>query len=196
MPPVVLWLRRDVRLHDHPALVAAAEHARASGAPLLPIFVWEPGIIAGPRACANRNWFLRESLAEFAMSLRGLGSELVELQGPSSRAIPALIESLRRTHGASAIDVYATRDHTPYARARDQRVAALIAPLGATLHMKRGLVAVEPDELFTGSGTPYGVYTPYFRRWLEHFEATHHVPLPPPDHLPSDRKSTRLNSSH
>ena len=66
MPPVVLWLRRDVRLHDHPALVAAAEHARASGAPLLPIFVWEPGIIAGPRACANRNWFLRESLAEFA----------------------------------------------------------------------------------------------------------------------------------
>ena len=55
----------------------------------------------------------------------------------------------------------------PYARARDQRVAALIAPLGATMHMKRGLVAVEPDELFTGSGTPYGVYTPYFRRWLE-----------------------------
>ena len=118
----------------------------------------------------------------------GLGSELVELQGPSSRAIPALIELLRRTHGASAIDVYATRDHTPYARARDQRVAALIAPLGATMHMKRGLVAVEPDELFTGSGTPYGVYTPYFRRWLEHFEATHHVPLPPPDHLPSTPK--------
>ena len=53
MPLVVLWLRRDVRLHDHPALVAAAEHARASGAPLLPIFVWEPGIIAGPRACAR-----------------------------------------------------------------------------------------------------------------------------------------------
>ena len=140
VPPVVLWLRRDLRLHDHPALVAAVEHARAAGAPMLPIFVWEPGILAGPRASANRNWFLRESLAEFATSLRELGTELVELQGPSSRAIPALIEALRRTCGASAIDVFATRDHTPYARTRDQRVAALIAPLGATVHLKRGQI--------------------------------------------------------
>ena len=187
-PPVVLWLRRDLRLHDHPALAAALEHARASGASLLPIFIWEPGILAGPRASANRNWFLRESLTELAASLRGHGSELIELQGPSSRALPALIEALRRDHGAAAIDVYATRDHTPYARARDQQIAALIAPLGATLHMKRGLVAVEPDELLTGGGTPYGVYTPYFRRWLERVEAAHHVPLPAPEHLPPSPK--------
>ena len=35
-PTTILWLRRDLRLHDHPALIAAAEDARASGGKLLP----------------------------------------------------------------------------------------------------------------------------------------------------------------
>lgn len=183
--PVMLWLRRDLRLADHPALAAALEQARATGAPLLPIFVWEPGVLFGSRASANRNWFLRESLAELAAAFRAHGSGLVELQGPAVDALPALVAALRERYGAStAIDIHATRDHTPYARTRDQRLATLLAPLGATLHAKRGLVVVEPDELLTGGGTPYGVYTPYFRRWLERVEAAQHVPLPAPEHLP------------
>jgi deoxyribodipyrimidine photo-lyase len=50
------------------------------------------------------------------------------------------------------------------------------------LHAKRGLVVVEPEELLTGGGTPYGVYTPYFRRWLEQVDAS--APLPAPKKLP------------
>jgi deoxyribodipyrimidine photo-lyase len=50
------------------------------------------------------------------------------------------------------------------------------------VHAKRGLVVVEPEELLTGGGTPYGVYTPYFRRWLEQIDAS--TPLPAPKTLP------------
>ena len=63
-PITILWLRRDLRLADHPALIAAAAHAQETGGRLLPIFIWEPRLIAGPRASANRTWYLRESLAE------------------------------------------------------------------------------------------------------------------------------------
>ena len=83
----------------------------ATDAPLLPIFVWEPGILTGARSSANRNWFLRESLAELAASLRARGSTLVELQGPAHRAIPALIRLLRHRFGGEApIDLFVTRD--------------------------------------------------------------------------------------
>ncbi|MEY3683541.1 MAG: deoxyribodipyrimidine photo-lyase, partial [Chloroflexota bacterium] len=51
-PPVILWFRRDLRLADHPALVAAAALAKERGASLLPIFIWEPAMIAGARSSA------------------------------------------------------------------------------------------------------------------------------------------------
>ena len=180
--PVLLWLRRDLRLEDHPALHAAVAEAERREAPLLPVYVWEPGLLAGPRASGNRAWFLRESLAQLAEALRGRGSGLLELQGPAHVALPALVRSLR--DAGTGVQVYATRDHTPYARARDRRVAEALAALGATLHAVRGLLVVEPDELSTGSGTPYGVYTPYFRRWLAQVESTIGSPLAAPRRLP------------
>jgi deoxyribodipyrimidine photo-lyase len=180
--PVILWFRRDLRLADHPALVAAAAAAKERGAPLLPIFVWEPGLVAGPRSSTNRTWFLRESVKELAANLRALGSDLLELQGPAATALPKLIGELRAAGSDGDIDLFVTRDHTPFARRRDQAVTEALTPMGVQLHAKRGLVVVEPEELLTSGGTPYGVYTPYFRRWLEQVEAS--TPLAAPKGLP------------
>ena len=94
-PITLLWLRRDLRLADHPALVAASERARDLRGALLPIFIWEPSLIAGPRASANRTWYLRESLAELSRELTARGSTLLELEGPAASALPALIRTLR-----------------------------------------------------------------------------------------------------
>jgi len=185
-PTTILWLRRDLRLADHPALIAAAEHANAVGGKLLPIFIWEPGVMAGRRASSNRTWFLRESLRELSRELEARGSTLMELQGPASSALPALIEHLT-TNGVTPaeISLFFTRDHTPYARARDRAVAELLTPRGVSVHATRGLTVVEPDELLTGGGTAYGVYTPYFRRWLERVALNTESPLPAPARLPS-----------
>jgi len=110
----ILWLRRDLRLADHPALIAAAERARELHGALLPIFIWEPGLIAGPRASANRTWYLRESLAELSRELTSRGSTLLELEGPATSALPALISALRSVAQPSGeIALFATRDHTP-----------------------------------------------------------------------------------
>jgi deoxyribodipyrimidine photo-lyase len=163
-------------------LVAAAAAAKERGASLLPLFIWEPGLVAGPRASANRTWYLRQSLAELGASLRALGSDLIELQGPAASALPQLIAELRAAGGVGDIDLFMTRDHTPFARKRDRAVAELLTPLGVHVHAKRGLVVVEPEELLTGGGTPYGVYTPYFRRWLEQIDAS--TPLSAPKTLP------------
>ena len=87
-PTTILWLRRDLRLHDHPALVAAVDAARAGGGALLPIFIWEPGLYSGARSSGNRTWFVRESLAELRSELQSRGSTLLELRGPALVALP------------------------------------------------------------------------------------------------------------
>lgn len=181
----ILWLRRDLRLADHPALIAAAEHAQKSGGTLLPIFIWEPGLIDGPRSSTNRTWFLRESLIELARELAERGSTLLELQGPATSAFPALVTKLRAAGiGTGSMTAFITRDHTPYALARDRAVADALIPLNVSLHATRGLVVVEPDELLTGGGTAYGVYTPYFRRWIELVVQRADRPLAAPKRLP------------
>ena len=43
-PPVLLWLRRDLRLHDNPALIGSLE----VGAPVIPVFIWNPAEEEGP----------------------------------------------------------------------------------------------------------------------------------------------------
>ena len=43
-PPVLLWLRRDLRLHDNPALIGSLQ----AGAPVVPVFIWSPEEEEGP----------------------------------------------------------------------------------------------------------------------------------------------------
>ena len=69
----VLWLRRDLRVHDHPALVTALASARA----VVPVFVLDPRLLDGPGASANRTWFLLGTLRALAQDLEARGAPLV-----------------------------------------------------------------------------------------------------------------------
>jgi hypothetical protein len=78
--PVLLWLRRDLRLADHPALRAAM----ADG-PVIPVFVLDPETEA--LGAASR-WRLGLGLAELAARLEAKGSRLVLRRGAAAAALP------------------------------------------------------------------------------------------------------------
>mgnify|MGYP003339419463 CR=1 FL=1 len=67
--PAILWLRRDLRLHDHPALVAAL----AGGRPVVPLYVLDDALLGGRFASANRAWFLAGCLRSLAADLEARG---------------------------------------------------------------------------------------------------------------------------
>ena len=83
----ILWFRRDLRLGDHPALLAAADGAR-----VLPLFVLDPRLAApGPR--------LDRLLASLA-ALRDATSEaLVIRSGDPASVVP----TVAREVGAHAV---------------------------------------------------------------------------------------------
>ena len=131
----IVWFRRDLRVHDHPALTAAVEAADE----VIPLFVFDGPLLAGRWPSANRTWFMRESVVALSEALAVRGGGLHVLSGRPADVVPALATEL----GAS--DVYVTRDAAPYGRRRDRAVADRLAAGGIAFHPKRGLYVHEPD---------------------------------------------------
>lgn len=147
--PIILWLRRDLRLSDHEALSAAA----ASGRPVLPLFVLDEvaeGYGAAPK------WRLGQALADLAPRLAALGAPLVVRRGSALAVLRAVIAEA----GAGA--VYWSRDLDPAAIARDSTVKAALKATGIEARSFAGQVLFEPWQVETKTGGPYRVFTPYW----------------------------------
>lgn len=154
MPTSLLWFRRDLRLGDHPALLAAVDAAGADG-DVLPLFVvdprlWEP-------AGAPRRQFLRDCLAALRESLDGA---LVVRSGDPAAVLPALAREV----GAGT--VHASADAGPYGRRRD---AAVEEALGDVPLVRTGSpYAVTPGRVTKQDGEPFRVFSPFARAWRAH----------------------------
>ena len=162
-----MWFRRDLRLGDNPALLAALEAARADGdGRVVPLFVVDPVLwdAAGP----VRQAYLVASLDSLGASL---GRHLLIRHGDPVTVVPEVV----RAAGASSVHIAA--DFGPYGRARDAAVeAALDVPMVRT----GSPYAVAPGRVTKEDGTPYRVYTPFWRAWMRHgWRAP--APLPPSD---------------
>ncbi len=155
--PVIFWFRRDLRLTDHPALLAAVDEARSSGSNVVPLFVVDDGLMAtgGP----NRRAYLVRTLTSLDESLDGT---LTLRRGRPEDVVAAVADEL------GAVAVYATGDCAPYGRRRDGRVADALAAVGRSLRLVGSPYAVSPGRVLSGEGNPYRVFTPIRRAWTAH----------------------------
>jgi deoxyribodipyrimidine photo-lyase len=154
--PRVLWLRRDLRLHDHPALLAAGE----GGSPVVPVFVLDPRLWQ-PSGAARRVWLLR-SLQSLGDDIAVRGGRLLLRVGDPVDVVPAVVQAV----GAESVHV--TADTGPYGRRRDRAVGAALAGQGVPLVAAGTPYAVGPGRIVSGGGTPYQVFTPFSRAWRRH----------------------------
>lgn len=152
MSNALVWLRRDLRDHDHAALY----HALKQHAQVYLAFVFDTEILDALTDKADRRVeFIWESARELKQALQARGADLIVLHGAAREEIPALATRLK----VSA--VYANRDYEPTAIARDEAVRQSLAALGQSLFLFKDQVLFEQDEILTQAGKPYGVFTPY-----------------------------------
>ncbi len=161
----LVWLRRDLRLHDNTALVTALEHCESVHC----AFVFDSEILEPLPRADRRVEFIRESLVELDVSMRKLTGNthcgVIVRQGHAHAEIVRLAVELK------ADAVFAARDYEPQAIARDQRVQTELARHGANLILLKDHVVFAEREVLTQAGKPYGVFTPYMRAWLARLEA-------------------------
>lgn len=171
--PALLWFRRDLRLHDNAALAAAI----ADGRPVVPVFILDemsPGAWAPGGASL---WWLHHSLASLDADLRRRGSALVLRRGRYGDEIPKLL----RETGAERVHVGEPTE--PWGR---REIDSLDKSVDIQRH--RTALLFHPNEIRTGGGTPYGVFTPFSKACLRAMAPYEPIPTPskiPTAHLPT-----------
>jgi deoxyribodipyrimidine photo-lyase len=120
----LVWFRRDLRVHDHAALAAAA----ASGAPVLPLYIFERDLWALPEHSRRQFDFLMDSLTELDEALTERGARLIVRRGDALD----ILSDLHRRHGIEAIHMYEDTG-LPWTRARDRAVRRWAVQAGISL---------------------------------------------------------------
>jgi deoxyribodipyrimidine photo-lyase len=148
-----MWFRRDLRLGDLPALLAAG----VDGNEVVPVFVVDPTFAASG---ALRLAYLHDVLTALDSSIRERsGAPLLIVHGDPITVIPALAA---RLHAGS---VFVSRDYSPYGRRRDAAVVEALRADGRSLRGVGSPYAVDPGGVLKGDDTPYKVFTPFSKVW-------------------------------
>lgn len=153
MTTAIWWIRRDLRLLDQPALLAAA-----SAGEVVPLFVLDDALLRP--SGAPRRAFLAHALHALDQQLRHHGPGLVVRRGSPTKVIPAVAAE------AQASSVHISADFGPYGRRRDEEVQAALS--GVPLVATGSPYAIAPGRLTTQGGRPFQVFTPFYRAWLQH----------------------------
>jgi deoxyribodipyrimidine photo-lyase len=156
MATAIVLFTRDLRVHDHPALAAAA-HATH----VVPAFVVDDAILSGPFNAPNRTGYLVESLTDLHASLVVLGAGLVVRNGDW------VAEVLQLARDSGAGEIHVSDDVSGFARRRLARLELEGAAAGVTVHRHEGVGVVPAGAVTPGGGGHFQVFTPYYRRWLE-----------------------------
>jgi deoxyribodipyrimidine photo-lyase len=146
----IIWFRRDLRINDHPALLAAIESADQ----VIPLFILDKKQIAeaGDKLLA----YMSQSLRALDESL---GNRLHIIEGDQVEILKELIAM----HGVE--EVHISAEYERYGAERDSRVEAA----GIKLVRTGSPYAVTPGRVLKPSdATPYKVYTPFYRGWRTH----------------------------
>ena len=166
---VLVWFRRDLRADDHAALHQATRRARRVHC----AFVFDRAILdALPDRHDRRVEFIHASVLELDRLLRGAGGALRVRHAHARNAIPELAAEL----GVEA--VFANHDYEPAAGDRDAAVQRALARHGRRLVTFKDQSIFERDELLTGQGRPFSVFTPYRNAWLKRVTSADLAPHP------------------
>jgi deoxyribodipyrimidine photo-lyase len=153
----LVWFRRDLRDFDHAALYHALKHARQ----VVCAFIFDREILdALPDPADRRVEFIHASVGELQQALESRGGGLVVRYGVARDEIVQLAAEIQ------ADAVFFNHDDDPAALARDAAVEAALRRRGIAVHHCKDSVIFEREEVLTGVGKPFSVFTPYKNAWL------------------------------
>lgn len=160
--PSIVWLRRDLRLADQ-----AAFHAAAQAGPVIPVYVLDDETPRHRRMGGASRWWLHHSLERLDADLRARGLRLILRRGKVEDVLVALVAET----GANA--VHALHHYEPWWRNAERAVGRLVP-----LQLHHGNTLVPAGSVLTGSGTPFKIYTPFWRALSERMPPAPPLPVP------------------
>lgn len=144
----IIWCRQDLRLFDNPALHAAAKDKDAQ---ILPVFIYPEGM--GDASY----WWLHNSLSRFAHALEERGVRLILRTGKPEDVLLEIAQQL------NADKVVWNRDYSPLGMSQGQELKQVLDNAEVASQSFNGQLLIEPTKVLTQQGTPFKVFTPFWR---------------------------------
>ena len=175
---IIVWFRKDLRLHDNPALVEASKNGT-----VIPIFIWSPEEEVFDQFAEASQWWLHQSLKSLAEQLQQRGLSLILRKGPSL----SILKEVIRESNADAL--YFNERYEPAIHKRDEEIKNGLEAEHVEVKSFHSHTLFEPFSITNKDGKSYKVYTPFWKQFLK---MTVSLPLPAPstivgpkDHLDS-----------
>lgn len=152
----IFWFRRDLRFTDNTGLYYALQEKEN----ILPIFIFDEHILEKLNHKDDaRVSFLHRTITSMHEQLRDVGSGLSVYHGKPKDVFASLIKSCKIS------SVYANRDYEPYATSRDIQIDEFLTSNGIGFYTFKDHVIFEKEEIVSGNGSFYKVFTPYSKAW-------------------------------
>ena len=176
----IVWFRQDLRLTDNPALSAAlARHEH-----VIPVYLHADDAKTEWSHGAASRWWLHHSLESLDASLRKLGSRLIiRCNGSSADLLGQLVEETGATH------VYWNRLYEPHHIERDRIIKKRLLEQALEVSSFNGALLFEPWEITKADGSPFRVFTPFWKACVKKGLPAAH--FDPPGQLPAVSRRTR-----
>ena len=159
---VIFWFRRDLRIDDNHALFRALK----SGFDVLPIFIFDTDITNKLNKNDHRLNYINKVINELNDKLLTKKKKIYTYSGKPRDVIKKLIKKLKIK------EIYVNKDYEPYAHERDNEIKEICEKNNVTYNSFKDHVIFEEDEIVKTDGTPYVVYTPYSKKWIEKYNST------------------------
>jgi deoxyribodipyrimidine photo-lyase len=185
-PRSIVWLRRDLRLHDNVALARAA----AASHEIVCAFVLDPKLLRGPHVGGPIVRFFFSAFAGLRATLREHGSDLALLEGDFAHELAALAKRV------DAQAIFFNEDYDPRAIERDVAVTNALRERGLAVDFATDHVYMGADDVVQESGKIYTVFTPYRRRWIATHEAEPRPPIATRAALAKLAKRATIGATH
>ena len=147
--PVLVWFRKDLRLHDNPALQSALLTNRQ----IVPVFVWDSKEGGQWSPGAASRWWLHQALKSLSQDIEKLGGKLILAKGEAADLIP----QIARDHGASKV-LYG-RTYDPPGLATQEKVEEALDKAGIDTESFNSSLLQEPWETKRDRQTIPGFHT-------------------------------------
>ena len=166
----ILWFRQDLRLEDNPALIEAND----SGLNILPIYILDDVNSDKWKIGSASRWWLNESLKKLNASLN---NKLCFMNGDSKVCLNKIIDTF------NIKSVYFNKCYEPWRIQNDEEISNYLFDKGIKAYSLNGSLLFEPESAMKDDGTPYKVFTPFYRKGCLQNSPEPRIPLESPKNI-------------
>ena len=148
--PIIYWIRRDLRIHNNPALKFAID----SNQPVIPVFIKDEFV---DRLGAAPKWRLGLGLEHLTKEFKKYGIDIIFKSGSAEKVLTELINE------TEANKVVWGRTYLPSVNNRDAKIKALLKEKGLSVKSFPGHLLFEPWTVSPKSSEFFKVYTPFWK---------------------------------